>query len=1273
MIKNIIFVCVFLILGFDLSAQSFFYLFDYNTANYPAVSARYIVVDSNGIPDYSLNKGAFFVTRNEQIISKLNDPACVNPALNENLSFVITFDLALNKSNIGDDNFLIGKTLVNNLIKQIDTSKCEISLTSYNYLNYFNREFTSNRTELYQEVNLWTKSEGSLLNAGFLNSPANPITIASKAKYKKVVIFITDGSGAVDEDKIIAQAKAENVRIIIIEIGRKISSKLKKIAEQTDGFWIENVNAKQNTLDISKLALSFAKGYKPCTLSWTQDFTCEDEHNISIKITSKSVGANFSYKSSIANKPRLISSTKFLAFSSITPGNKKTISGEITAINDDIFIDSFSLKNPHFKMVKGNQKGFWLMKNQRHDFDIEYTPTDPPKLTFDELKIHSNACLSDPIYMTGGFPNIQILPEEKTIDIISPNGGEKLIVGDTLYIRWKGVLPQDLVQINLIKKTGTKLDTSIVVTNQGGLEYKWIVTDIQCDSAWIRIFQMWPNNLGITTDLVHKGKVNSAQISKSGDLIITTSDDSTAVIWDAKTAEKKLVLKLNSHVNWAEFDMNDENILVATEDSTLVIFDKIGNQIKEIKGKLNIVRNAAFSNDGKYMVACDNNGKIIAWNTSDWSEAKELFYKVNFATWFVTFHPTNSEIIAAVYNDGAARLWNWKNYTANDEPIKTFMSAGEGSGTNMHVAFNTDGRKISVATGSKSPRHVYVWDNSGAKTNMTAADTLYTVAHEENTNMIYSGFYFHITKNKEILMTAGGDATARSWNAENGLPEPLNSYTQNNVLREHTDMVTNAVFGKYGSTVVTSSWDKTAKIWNIEKFELQADISDSSFFFVKPNIEMKSVDFDRVVVNNLRDSVISGLIINHSDFPINVQKMELIGNINDFNINDEYDSKFELKAKDTITYEMRFAPVSLGQKNANLNIEIPAYSYSSSFSGLGIERSLFANQLLYDFGVVDIGDNRDTIITAVVTNKSSTLINISNIKIAGSYQKEFSFVKGNDAKFLQPNEDLLMIVRFSPETPGRKNAQIIFENDGLGNPTIINLWGSGEVARNDSLTIYTNDISGEPGEVVKLNFYIKNLTEKGIKSSITGFQTYLTFNPTLLEPLSNFEESVYVGNNRRLLINLPAQFGADSLLASFEFKVGLGNDSLCLMNIEQTVPIGFWKVRIFEESSKFTLKGFCNEGGPRLFDQDGKLALAQNTPNPAINSTKINFEIIETGLTKLYVIDMLGNTVKEIINEPLLKGKYEKEIDLSDLPSGIYSYVLKTPTKRLTRTMNVSK
>ena len=80
-------------------------------------------------------------------------------------------------------------------------------------------------------------------------------------------------------------------------------------------------------------------------------------------------------------------------------------------------------------------------------------------------------------------------------------------------------------------------------------------------------------------------------------------------------------------------------------------------------------------------------------------------------------------------------------------------------------------------------------------------------------------------------------------------------------------------------------------------------------------------------------------------------------------------------------------------------------------------------------------------------------------------------------------------------------------------------------------------------------------------------------------------------------------------------------------------------------------------------------SLGQNYPNPFNPSTKINLQIVKNGLVKLSVYDILGREVRQLVNQNLQSGAYQVDFDASDLPSGIYFYVLSaadyTETKKM--------
>ncbi|MDQ3022710.1 MAG: SBBP repeat-containing protein [Bacteroidota bacterium] len=81
-------------------------------------------------------------------------------------------------------------------------------------------------------------------------------------------------------------------------------------------------------------------------------------------------------------------------------------------------------------------------------------------------------------------------------------------------------------------------------------------------------------------------------------------------------------------------------------------------------------------------------------------------------------------------------------------------------------------------------------------------------------------------------------------------------------------------------------------------------------------------------------------------------------------------------------------------------------------------------------------------------------------------------------------------------------------------------------------------------------------------------------------------------------------------------------------------------------------------------------SLSQNYPNPFNPSTKIKFQIKESGIVTLSVFDMLGKEVATIVNEKLKAGSYEETFDGTGLTSGVYFYKLQTDgfieTKRMT-------
>ena len=125
---------------------------------------------------------------------------------------------------------------------------------------------------------------------------------------------------------------------------------------------------------------------------------------------------------------------------------------------------------------------------------------------------------------------------------------------------------------------------------------------------------------------------------------------------------------------------------------------------------------------------------------------------------------------------------------------------------------------------------------------------------------------------------------------------------------------------------------------------------------------------------------------------------------------------------------------------------------------------------------------------------------------------------------------------------------------------------------------------------------------------------------------------------------------------------------------EQSIP--FKSTRIMTAISSFDnnrliavglegmVLGTINGGGTSSVEEisNGEIPsdfnLSQNYPNPFNPSTKIKFQIVESGNVSLKIYDLLGNEITNLVNEELSSGSYEVTFNASHLASGIYFYRL---------------
>ena len=90
-------------------------------------------------------------------------------------------------------------------------------------------------------------------------------------------------------------------------------------------------------------------------------------------------------------------------------------------------------------------------------------------------------------------------------------------------------------------------------------------------------------------------------------------------------------------------------------------------------------------------------------------------------------------------------------------------------------------------------------------------------------------------------------------------------------------------------------------------------------------------------------------------------------------------------------------------------------------------------------------------------------------------------------------------------------------------------------------------------------------------------------------------------------------------------------------------------------------------------NQPNEFQLMQNYPNPFNSGTKIEFYLSEPGMVDLSIYNILGEKVTTILNKDMSSGLNTIRIELNELSSGIYYYMLNTENQQAVRKMILIK
>lgn len=380
-------------------------------------------------------------------------------------------------------------------------------------------------------------------------------------------------------------------------------------------------------------------------------------------------------------------------------------------------------------------------------------------------------------------------------------------------------------QKRVLDQTGRS--AAFAISNDG----KWIVTGGNDSLA-----QVWDAEQGDKPVFVlegHKSEVTAVAISADNQWIVTGDARGRAKLWDVKT--RKVLFELNNHsrrITGALFLGDGSRVLTSSSDNSVAQWDTatgqeiaalqlrhsdsvssmalrpVGRQLvtgsgdgtvrvwdidkAEVVGsfKLGSVNGVTISPDGQQAVAVDaNERKIAVWSLNDKGDITPLSaFEYAGQLWSATFTPDGTGVLTVGGSEATIVDLKSQKATASFSPHGVVASAN----------FSTDGKL--VVTGS--------WDSSARIWDAATGEVIRKLASENGHPGYVLSASFSPDAASKFVLTSGDSGDVIVWDRATG-------EIVRKIIAHENSRVNHATFSPDGQLILTSSSDKTARLWKV--------------------------------------------------------------------------------------------------------------------------------------------------------------------------------------------------------------------------------------------------------------------------------------------------------------------------------------------------------------------------------------------------------------------------------------------------------------------------
>lgn len=490
------------------------------TSGFPRIEVDFQVVDSNRNVISTLTRNDITIRENGQVLPVTSlqfTPS--TPGSSTPLSVVFTLDISgsmrAGRMDIAR-NAAIAATAI------MSFAPGQAAVTSFDDRAYLNQDLTTDRTRIISALNSLQPQRGTNYNAALLDSLAGALPIAARGINRRVVIFLTDGLSEQPTrvSDIVTFARANNITIHCVVLGLPASAEVRQIAQQTGGQLFENINDQGSAESAFARIVVAGQGsggfYR---LVYDSPIGCDS--NRSVAITIPSVGnivRNVTFTAPRTSIPLLQTNTTGVSFFNAPIGvTQQTVI--LTAPNRAVQITGITQSGNNRFSLSGITFPRTLNAGESVQLTMRFTATTDSSSVFAQFAFQGDNC---PFSISASISYSSAV-QSNAISIVTPNGGERFVVGRDSVITWSGLRPTDTTDIAYSTNNG-RTWTTLSTNATGSTSFAWRnIPAPATDSALARVRQI--------TSLVAPPQIGQRFVSQIGaPLILESSTDGTVVV-----------------------------------------------------------------------------------------------------------------------------------------------------------------------------------------------------------------------------------------------------------------------------------------------------------------------------------------------------------------------------------------------------------------------------------------------------------------------------------------------------------------------------------------------------------------------------------------------------------------------------------------------------------------------------------------------------------------------------------------------------------------------